>query len=489
MKRALIIVAVALLLAAWAVPPAAAQETPSGKTPEQKNGDAGAAKRPDATAAKDDAGAPAANQSAQMPEITEAATRFRDRDIEGAVRKLKKACLKDPDLSPPYVIVGRFFAANNMAAGLRNSLEQATKENPNDPEAYAIFADLAMRDRRITEARLLFDKANSLMATFKSAKRKAALEPQILAGLAMTCAAREDWAGTRKFVEAWLALDPKSVDALQELGQCKLQEKDVQGALEDFVKAYKNAQEKLKADNEKAKPEDRKKDVDLLPPEASVAQFYARTDDDENAINWLKTSINKNPRDLKTRLLAAEYSFGKSRLTEAERQSAAALQIDPNSLDALVIRGMVAFYQRNFKLAEDYFQRALLVKPNNFAAKNNLALALVEQKDEDKKQKALDYADTNVRLFGKSQQASEAYSTYGWVLYKMERYEDADRMLRQAMSGGTFTADTAYYYARLLAKRGQDKEAIKLLENALGTKGPFANREEAQKLLENQKKG
>jgi len=439
MKRAsiIVIVPVVVLLAVWAIPGAVAQETPKGET-----------------------GTPAAAPAPpQMQEITDAVARFRERDAEGALKKLKQAFKKDPDLPPPQVILFQFFASANMGPGARNALEQAVKEYPNDPQAYAIFADIALRDRRITEARLLYEKANGLMPKFNVAKRRQALEPQILAGLAMTSEAREDWTGARQFIEAWLKLEPKSVDALEQLGQCKLQQKDVQGALEDFVKAYKFAEEKAKAD--------KKTEVDLLPPEGTVAQFYARTGDQDKAKEWMKTALNAKPRDLKTRLLAAQWAFETGQLTEAERQSSAALQLDAQSLDGLVLRGLVALFQKNYRAAEQYFEKAHLLKPNSFPASNNLALALIEQNNEDKKQRALEYAENNARTYGKSNQASEAYSTYGWVLYKMERYEDADKALRAAISGGSFSADTAYYYARLLAKRGRDKEAIQLLESAL----------------------
>jgi len=83
---------------------------------------------------------------------------------------------------------------------LNKLVAQAIKDNPNDPQAYTFFADLALRDRRVTEARLLFEKADSLMLKFTVAKRKKALEPQILAGLAMTSEAREDWAGAKQYI-------------------------------------------------------------------------------------------------------------------------------------------------------------------------------------------------------------------------------------------------------------------------------------------------
>jgi len=455
MKRAsfIAIVLVVALLAVWATS-GSAQDTP------------------DTPAAKPDAGTPPAAAEAappQMPEITDAIAAFRQRDTDGAMKFLKKAVKKDPDLPPPYVILAQFFASAQMAGGMRNALEQAVKENPNDPQAYAFFADLALRDRRVTEARLLFEKADSLMLKFNVAKRKKALEPQILAGLAMTSEAREDWAGAKQYIEAWLKADPKSTDAMRQLAQCMLQQKDVQGALEVLVKACKL-------------------DPELLSPEGTVAEFYARTGNQDKAKEWVKTALNAKPRDLKTRLLATQWAFETGQLTEAERQASAALQLEPQSMDALVLRGLVALFQKNYKAAEQYFQSAHLLKPNAFPASNNLALALIEQNNEEKKQRALDYAENNARQYGKSNQASEAFATYGWVLYKLDRLDDAEKALRAATHSGTYSADTAYYMSRLLAKRGHDKEAIQLLENAIKTTAPFQNRDDAKKMAEELKK-
>ena len=62
----------------------------------------------------------------------------------------------------------------------------------------------------------------------------------------------------------------------------------------------------------------------------------------------------------------------------------------------------------------------------------------------------MDYAENNARQYQKTNQASEAFSTYGWVLYKLEKYDDAEKALRAAVSGGSFTPDTAYYLARVM---------------------------------------
>ena len=55
--------------------------------------------------------------------------------------------------------------------------------------------------------------------------------------------------------------------------------------------------------------------------------------------------------------------------------------------------------------------------PNDFGARNNLALALVEQDDPAKKQRALDYAEANYR---DNKDNPDALSTLGWVYFRRE---------------------------------------------------------------------
>ena len=349
--------------------------------------------------------------------------------------------------------MAQLFSQVKMTGAVRNSLEQAVAETPSDPEAYVILGDIAIRERRVTESRLLFDKAQGLLASWNGpAKRKSYLEPRILAGLAMTDEARGDWAAAQKNLEAWVKFEPKNPVALQQLARCLFQQKDVDGALAKLKEAAAI-------------------DKDMLTPEAIIAQFCAQTNNPETR-NWVIKALTAAPRDVKTRLFAAQWSWETGKYKDAKTQAEAALQLDPKSLRAKFLLGLISLFQKDYPEAEKYFEAAHLQSPKEFGASNNLALALTEQKDEAKKQQAVEYAESNVRQYPKQ---PEAYSTYGWVLYKAGRLNEAERALRTAVSGGSFSAETAYYLARVLVDRGgNDADAKQLLEGALKTTAPFA---------------
>ncbi len=404
----------------------------------------------------------------QMQELTDALARFKDRDLEGTLKSLEAAVKKNPDLPPVYVLLAQIYGAANVQQGVLQSLETGIQKTPDDPEAYVLLAQLALRDGRITEAELLLNKANGLLPKLdKNPKRKDILSPAVISGLAQVYQAREDWATARKYLEQWLKLTPKNADALRQLASVLFKQKDVDGALAKLKEA--------KAIDEKT-----------LTPETVIAIYYQRSGDKDNAKKWMASALKVAADDLNTQLVAAQLAMENGQLEEAQNRAVAALRINPTSQDAKKMRGLVALFQKDYKAAEINFESAHLKEPNDFAAKNNLALALAEQKDESKKRSALGYASDNMQQYQKTTNAVEAASTLGWVLYKMNQLDDADKYLQSAISGsaGNPSPDTAYYAAVVASEKNRKEEAKTLLKYSLKSTAPFTMKQEAAALLE-----
>jgi tetratricopeptide (TPR) repeat protein len=409
----------------------------------------------------------ATDDSPQAQVVTAAAERFKDGDLEGTLKILKDAAKKDPDLPPPQIVMTHFFAQARAAARMRYALEQAVIEDPNDPEAYALMGNIAMSEGRITEAELLFEKANSLVAKFdKSKKRKEMLEPAILGGLAAALQARQNWADAQKPLEAWLKLAPKSTAALQQLALCLFKQKNAQGALEKLTAAAAL-------------------DPKAPAPEAMLAQFYEQDGDRANAKKSMAAALTKAPESFQTRFIAARWALETEQLKDAATQADAALKLDPDSSDAKMLRGVIALFQKDYAKAEEYFKLAHLQAPREFGPSNNLALALIEQKDDAKKSLALEYADGNMKQFPNR---AEAVSTYGWVMFQLGKIDEAEKAFQSVAASGNVKPDTAYYIAKVSVARDKKQLAIQWLENAMKSTGPFAMRKEAKALLDELKK-
>jgi tetratricopeptide (TPR) repeat protein len=407
-------------------------------------------------------GQPAAG--ARIPEIEEAAKIFRSGDYDGALKSLQAAAKKYPDLAPPHVIMAGLFAASNQGAMVRGALEQAVISSPSDPEAYQLLGETAMRSREVTDAGLLFEKVLAITSAVKDASpRIVSLKRRALGGLARVAEARQDWAAAQTHLEALLAEEPKNAVALQQLGRMLFMQKKEDLAVDKLREAAKA--------NE-----------GLLSAEVTLAQLYQQSGDVKNAGKWMLEAIKASPRDPKTRLAAAQWSYEIGKLDQAEEQAKAAVQLDPESLNCQLIRGLVALVRKDFKTAQEFYEKAHLQSPSNFEATNNLALALAGQEEETKRRLAMEYAQINARVYPDQ---AEALSTLGWAYYRLGRLDEAEANLRKASSFARPTPDALYFLARILVERGRKEDAKMILQSpAMKSPAPYLMRKEAETLLE-----
>jgi tetratricopeptide (TPR) repeat protein len=395
-------------------------------------------------------------------ELNDALGRFQQGDVDGALARLNDLTRDDPELPPARVILAQFQASANQAAAMRSSLEQAVAETPSDPEAYLILGDLATREGRLTEAGLLCAQADKLVAALSAANpRKQSLDRRAKLGLAWVAEARHDWQAAHGYLDALANSEPGNTGILQRLGQAlfHLEKRD-------------EALAKLKAAAEA--------DQNALAAEVLMALLHQEAGDTERAAALMNQAVEANPEDFKTHLAAAQWAMNAQRLDEAARYADAAVTLAPDSIEAKLLRGTIALFSGDYQAAESDLEAVHLYTPANFAAANNLALALCEQNDESKKRRALEYAQINGRQYPKQK---EALSTLGWVLYKSGQLDNAESVLREAAAGAGPSGDTAYYLARVLIDRGRGAEAKPLLSTALKTKLSFLYREDAENQL------
>ena len=404
-----------------------------------------------------------------IPEVQEAVTKFRLGDTTGALESLRKAAETHPELPPAQVIMATLYASAKQGEAAQNALRKATQEAPNDPEAYIMLGQGALQSKRLTEAESILEKAESLLNDFKGTQdrkeRLSAITHSLLAQLAMS---QKNYAAAQSQLDALLKLKPDNAKARVMLARAMFEQEKYQEATEELKKAAAE-------------------DEEILTPDAILATWYEDKGDRKKAAELMKAALTAKPKDLKTRLQAAQWAFGIKNLEQAAEQAAIARQIDPDSLPAKLVSGNIAIFQGDYKTAEAFLTDAHLQSPANFTATNNLALALAEQDDEKKKQQAAQYASVNVRLYPKR---GEPWSTFGWVMYQLGQLDQAEQALKQATQFPPISADTAYYIARVDVDRGRKDDAMKLLERALqSTSATFSKRADAEALLAKLKSG
>ena len=113
--------------------------------------------------------------------------------------------------------------------------------------------------------------------------------------------------------------------------------------------------------------------------------------------------------------------------------------------------------------------------------RNQLALVLAEQADDAKRRRALELAELSVRQNPKD---ADALATLGTVYYRLNRLDEAEKVLQAVVNSGKGNSDAAYILARVKADRGHPDTAPPLLKMALSAPGLFIFRKDAQQWLD-----
>jgi tetratricopeptide (TPR) repeat protein len=236
---------------------------------------------------------------------------------------------------------------------------------------------------------------------------------------------------------------------------------------------------------------------DLVDQQRLEHALHARMKVDADVEACFRDALKAAPDDLSIRLEVAKLALQKGKLDIVKEQAEAALRIEAanaklkpeqrrysGSHVGRALRGLVALWKKNWPEAEKDFECIILESPNDFGARNNIALVLVEQNDAAKKRRALDFAEANYR---DNKNNADALSTLGWVYFRRGEFDQATLALDQAVkaSGGNLTnPDTITYVAHSLHHHHREWEAKALLEEILKSDRAFSMKPEAQKLYE-----
>jgi tetratricopeptide (TPR) repeat protein len=392
------------------------------------------------------------------PEVLEAIKRFEGGNTEKAFELLKAASAKYPNLAPPRVMLANmYFSDRQRAAGLQQ-LELAVVESPEDPEPHLIFGDIAVFERRVSDAEAQYEAGRASLTRYSAdAKRKSALTSQCQLGLATVAKMRGRWDAVQKQLSLLLEAQPQNASAHERLAEALI-------AIGKPDEALKELQTAVKAD------------AKLPPAPMLMAEINRQAGKGAEVEKWLTRAVQEAPQDVRTRLAMAKWFLDEGQLEKAAAEFDEAEKIDPKSIEVKLGIGTVARFRHDYAKARQYFDAVLEQMPGNFSASNQLALLLADQADRSKLPQALEIATANLQS---APQNSEAESTLGWVYYKLNKLDDAERHLRASAARGIFSRDTAYFVAKLTFDRGQRDESLSLLRQAVKDRGPFAHAEEA----------
>ena len=400
--------------------------------------------------------------------VTSAVAAFNESDFAKALERLQTLYAQFPQLAPPRIVMAQWFAQANLGEAVRSSLEMATVETPDDPEAYILLGEILLRQRYLTAAELLLETAKVKLNTYSiNPERKALMQDSWLRNAIMLAESRERWDISLALLTKASEQGGDTATGLRQKGIALFQLKRETEALEMFSKADKLASTLDEPDTG-------------LPAEAAIAQLYQLRGDRENVQKYLAEALRKYPQSREVVVLSVQARINEDKLENARELAEKLLAENPTWQPAKRLLATVALYLGDYVGAEKLFQELILELPGDEQITNGLALAQCEQDDPIKLQRALEYAQENVR---RNQQESDHWATLGWVLFRANQLEASGQALKQAAATGRVNAATAYYMARLAMRSGQVQEAEQFLEAALATPAPFVKRRDAVELL------
>jgi putative PEP-CTERM system TPR-repeat lipoprotein len=170
-------------------------------------------------------------------------------------------------------------------------------------------------------------------------------------------------------------------------------------------------------------------------------------------------------------------------LAKAEGVLNARLKADPK--DSAIRSALAGFYleQKKYDQATAEYTRLVTERPTDPIALNNLAWLYQRQGD---LPKARELAE---RAFAAAPAAAQIDDTLGWILLAQGQADKAMNYLTTANSAAPHNPDIQYHLAVALQRVGRSADAKAMLETLLGSGVSFTDKAEAEKLLQDLKRG
>jgi tetratricopeptide (TPR) repeat protein len=340
-----------------------------------------------------------------IEDVNQAARSFEHRDFDACLQQLGKAIKAHPELPPAHALFAKFAFLSNQGALIRPALERAIAEDPEHPEVFILFGNLALAESRVTDAAVHFEKARGLAAGKRWApEQRNRFDRLSFQGDAVVAEIRGDWKAARAALSGWLKQDPACAAARQRLGKALFQLGEHKAAYEELEQAAKV-------------------DAALEPAAITMAWLYTRARNLMKAEEWIHFANKTAADSVAVQMGSAAWLLEQGRADLAQSHADAAARLNPGSAEIKRLLGLAARQRKDFGQAEQIFEVLAHDAPADAWLRNQLALVLVEQTDESKRRRALELAELSVR---QNPKAADALTTLGTVYYRINRLDDAE---------------------------------------------------------------
>jgi cellulose synthase operon protein C len=443
-------------------------------------------------------------------------------DLTKAEALLIRRVAADPKSLSARGALARFYLTTGRTDDAKKNYDELLSQSPTDVAALLGLAEIAVSQKQWPDATDYITRARAAAPNNPA--------PGLL--LVKMYGVQQDWKHATSAAAELAAQFPANVEVLDAQGRAQIAAGDTDGAASTYKSAHELApgsrpilsryvtllKTAKKFPEERTvlqaaldrDPQNAPLKGDLIRVEADIggleaglakARMFANDDPGNSAYDLVSAELYENagrrseavvltdqvaathPSDDNLILALFRLYTGADDLAKAESVLNVRLKSDPKDF---TIRSVLAgFYlaQKKYEAATAEYTRLVAERPTDPVALNNLAWLFQRQGN---LSKARELAE---RAFAAAPAAAQIDDTLGWILLAQGETDKAMPHLSAANSAAPHNPDIQYHFAVALQRVGRAADALEMLETLLGSGVSFTDKADAEKLLNELKRG
>jgi len=314
------------------------------------------------------------------------------------------------------------------------SLKRAVLSQPDNKQLRLSYARLLVDVKEYEAARIEFEKLQLLAPN----------DPDLLYTLGLLSLESQRFDSAEKYFHSLLNTGLRIGEARYYLGRIKQSKGEYQKAIEWYITVDSGEY--------------------VFDAQMRTAQLLALQGDTAEALEFLNkiTSQNQSKSALvRIYLTRGEVFKHNKQFGEAIQNYTEGLELIPGNTDLLYARGLTGESIGNIELLEADMLTILETEPDNAHALNALGFTLADVTD--RIQEAYKYLERAMQI---KPDDPAIIDSFGWVHFRMGKYEEAIRLLRRALSQ-VDDGEIAAHLGEVLWVNENHQEALKVWKNAL----------------------
>lgn len=411
---------------------------------------------------------------------------IKGREFEKAKALISKLLYKSPDDPNMYTFLGDIELAKNDKPAAVKSYQKALAINSRFIPAYLGLSKIALINQQLEQADGYFQQILSIDAQYIDAYiGRAAIAEQMDDNDRAIQVLNEGLSRVTGELDKELSLN----NALAKL-YIKLNRKDELLKLSSaLVKKYPEETQALSfqvktllINGEKSQAQELLskiifKDPNDISHRLQLAALLLEKKEQQAANKLLNEILEIKPGHQQTIFLKSHLLYQQGRIDELNEVLNKLLKADNNNFNLIYRLSVQAQKQEKYDLAIEFYKALLEYSPENSVVMNNLAWLYAEQGNPED----LIWAK---KAYDKSSETAAIADTYGYILLKHNKINQAIKILEQAVALNSGDNDIRFHLAKGYYLADQKQKSQKILENILSSENDFSEQENAKLLLE-----